>query len=297
MEEVDLSRRNYNPVGQCIYCGSDGGPAGLRREHIIPFSLKGTTTLPQASCKACEKITHAFEHTCARTIFGPLRLQHDYPTRHKHERPTHFDIAIESSGQSEQRKILIDDCPAHPILLPLFGPPGILQGRNQNDPFSDIKIAALTAPLPDDRERMENITTNGGEAVKFTIKLEIVPLLQLLAKIAYAFAIGECGVGSFKPLLPDLILGRVNHYAFLIGGAPGATGEIPPVEIDPDHCLTLGLGDVEGRQLFGVLVHLFHRFDFPIYWVVVGEPRADLVQRLEERALRADSQPQQPTAT
>lgn len=158
MEEIDFSRRNYKPVGRCIYCGSDGGSAGLRREHIIPFSLKGNTTLLQASCETCEKITRAFEHTCARTIFGPLRLQHDYPTHHRHERPTHFDITIESGGQSDQRKVLIDDCPAHPIILPLLGPPGILQGRHQNDPFSFIQVAPFTAPLPDDRERMERIT-------------------------------------------------------------------------------------------------------------------------------------------
>lgn len=120
--------------------------------------------------------------------------------------------------------------------------------------------------------------------------LEIVPLLQMLAKIAHAFTIGECGADSFKPFLPDLIRGCANHYAFLIGCADTMVGGTPPVELDPDHLLVLGYGDVEGRQLLGVLVHLFHRFDFPIYWVVVGEPSEDLVQRLEERALRADSQ-------
>lgn len=289
MEEVDFSRRNYKPVGQCIYCGSDGGSAGLRREHIIPFSLKGNTTLQQASCETCERITRDFEHTCARTIFGPLRLQHDYPTKHRHERPTHFDITIESSGQSEQRSVLVDDCPAHPILLPLLGPPGILQGRHQNDPFSFIQVAPFTAPLPDDRERIEHITSDETEEIRFTLKLEIVPLLQMLAKIAHAFTIGECGIDSFKPLLPDLIRGRASHYPFLIGGATEYERGTAPVELDPDHCLDLGYGDVEGRTLVGVKVHLFYKFNFPVYWIVVGEPTNDLVQTLEERGHRANS--------
>jgi hypothetical protein len=31
----------YEPVGVCMYCGSNGGKEGLRKEHIVPYSLGG----------------------------------------------------------------------------------------------------------------------------------------------------------------------------------------------------------------------------------------------------------------
>jgi 5-methylcytosine-specific restriction endonuclease McrA len=54
---MERSNQKYPPIGQCIYCGSDGGVDGLRDEHIVPYSLGGHAELKEASCRSCEKIT------------------------------------------------------------------------------------------------------------------------------------------------------------------------------------------------------------------------------------------------
>jgi hypothetical protein len=68
---INLVRNVFPPVGRCIYCGSDGGPDGLREEHIIPYSLGGNAVLEEASCSRCEAITSYLEGYAANVIFIP----------------------------------------------------------------------------------------------------------------------------------------------------------------------------------------------------------------------------------
>jgi hypothetical protein len=79
VSEADLDARLYEPVGQCIYCGST---KGLTDEHIFPKFLWGRAVLPKASCECCRRLTSAFELTCARFIFGRFRVVRDLPTDH-----------------------------------------------------------------------------------------------------------------------------------------------------------------------------------------------------------------------
>jgi hypothetical protein len=73
----DHTTKRYPPVGRCIYCGVS---YDLREEHIVPFSLGGVLILPKASCRKCENITHRFEYTCARQVFGKLTVRHNLAT-------------------------------------------------------------------------------------------------------------------------------------------------------------------------------------------------------------------------
>ena len=45
MNAVVVGREEYRGFGRCIYCESDGGEAGLRDEHIIPFALGGNAVI------------------------------------------------------------------------------------------------------------------------------------------------------------------------------------------------------------------------------------------------------------
>src|SRR5438477_8029980 len=60
--------------GVCIYCGSDGGASGLRREHVVPFSLGGRYVLQKASCRACEDVTKKLDGYLANVIFRHFRV-------------------------------------------------------------------------------------------------------------------------------------------------------------------------------------------------------------------------------
>src|ERR1700684_3236937 len=74
-------QRVYDPVGYCIYCGGDGLPGRLTDEHIIAESLGGMLILPDASCKACQEITGAFEGYNAGRLFSPIRRQYNFPSK------------------------------------------------------------------------------------------------------------------------------------------------------------------------------------------------------------------------
>lgn len=74
----------YPSPGMCIYCGAKDN---LSDEHIIPFALGGNLILQKSSCPDCAKITSDFELTCLRTMYGPLRLLYNLPTRRPKKRP------------------------------------------------------------------------------------------------------------------------------------------------------------------------------------------------------------------
>src|SRR5438552_18955483 len=74
-------QHEYAPIGKCIYCGGDGSPGRLTREHIIPDSLGGMLELPDASCSDCQKITSACEGENAGKIFRPIRRQFKMPSK------------------------------------------------------------------------------------------------------------------------------------------------------------------------------------------------------------------------
>jgi len=46
----DVQGKSHPRFGRCIFCGSDGGADGLRREHIMPKSLGGQAAIQKASC-------------------------------------------------------------------------------------------------------------------------------------------------------------------------------------------------------------------------------------------------------
>ena len=82
--EEDIQGKRYSPVGECIYCGLNGGADGLRSEHIIPYSLGGKTELPEASCSKCEGITSYLDGYLARAIYYHLRVHTGTQSRSGH---------------------------------------------------------------------------------------------------------------------------------------------------------------------------------------------------------------------
>src|SRR5262245_1110250 len=90
----------FPPVGRCIYCDTADGP--LSKEHVIPFGLGGNFILPRASCKACAKITSAFERTCLRQMYGDLRTKYGAPSRRPKKRPKYIPLIVNRGGEHVQ---------------------------------------------------------------------------------------------------------------------------------------------------------------------------------------------------
>ena len=96
----------------------------------------------------------------------------------------------------------------------------------------------------------------------------------MIAKIAHAHTVAQCGIGTFRPLLLDFILGKDVRRLHLVGGqmeVPKPTpGEFGRIRIY-DHVAASGVNYVMAD------VHLFRSSGAPVYTVVVGETNGEIV--------------------
>jgi hypothetical protein len=74
MTPQNIQGREFEGVGFCIFCGSDGHGRGLRDEHIIPYCLGGKAIMQKASCAECEAITSYIDGYLGRRVFYDYRL-------------------------------------------------------------------------------------------------------------------------------------------------------------------------------------------------------------------------------
>jgi hypothetical protein len=121
--------------------------------------------------------------------------------------------------------------------------------------------------LPGFAERVGRLNAKHGfnDGISLGNQGDCTDLARMLAKIGHGYAMAELGLGSFKPLLTDIILNRppmhIGHY---VGGL---FGHMP--KADDLHLITLS--DFWRRNLVVVEVQLFADRELPVYVVVVGE--------------------------
>ena len=265
---VDVSAfpsRRYAPVGRCIYCGTFS--AKLGKEHIIPFGLAGNAlVLAKASCGTCESITGGFEQSCLRTILGPFRLRVGSPTRNPKERPDKLPLTLAKLVREEPVATETILVPVQEFPLVFLGlrmrAAGIL---SRDDPAESDKIIDFALWTRHNEEDTKKYMGAAGSAVRLG---QIKPRFfgQMVAKIAYSWAVAEFGYGNFKPLVTDFILGKTGIMNHWVGG----DWEIPP----PTKAAFEIKGTVReerGRKFLLVNVRLFSFFETPQYHVVVGE--------------------------
>jgi hypothetical protein len=252
----------HPPVGRCIYCGSEGSRSEpLGAEHIVPLGLGGDWILPRASCKACATITGEIERYCQREMYGTVRVRMQLPTRRPGGHPTMLPLdIIRPDGRRERRLVPSGKAPMA-VLGFRFPPPGLLRGV---PPAVNFEGELIAKPVDDEAWR------NRPEMERFKIgQINMLTFARMLAQIAHAYMVATAGLGSFRPFLPDLILGRSTTAPYWVGGDPH-----PPAldtatalhHVYRQDCLRAG------RQYFLVAVHLFSVASMPRYPVVVGEP-------------------------
>jgi hypothetical protein len=270
-------------------------------EHPVPEALKGEHELPAASCASCSEITGAFEGHVLDLMFAPLRAQYSiYGKRHK-GRPKHRRKAIDfpltfnlADGTKYRVRVNPSQYPLATV-WPLFDTPGLVSGQPQDAPFPDMvndKSRRLVL-VPSDLEKRAAILfatylrNAKSLSVRATVPLE--PFCRLLAKIAYATAIGiESRDIARKGLatlawsvgIPQFIRGLPGapHAPYLVGCAHTAD-DSRVTSIASGH----GMHEVvvyrhpyENGALVYARVQLFALFPTPVYEVILG--RAFILQ-------------------
>lgn len=249
------------PINRCIYCGATD--CDLSKEHIIPYALDGESYLPKASCKSCANITHRFELTCARSVFGNFRMRHKVQTRHKNERPDLIAVRVLQPDGNEREVLIPPEEYPNQQFYYIYREAGLLRGIPSNLVSPEWRVGS--AASMNDLVAFEK--KHGGKFA-FVQRFYPVEFARLIAKIGYCYAVGTLGLGAFTPLVVDLILGRTEHFAPLIGSTWGFLG---PLQIAATHTLSFGGRTINDRTFIIVNVRLFAITNSPSYHVVVGE--------------------------
>ena len=260
-------KRVYPPVGQCIYCGDT---TDLTIEHIIPHGLGGKLELPESSCLKCCKLTSTFEHTCLRTMYGPLRLLYNLPSRRKKKRPKTLPLKVKLTPSDEWTYTKVEQ-EKYPFLI-LF-PHLIIPKEISNDFTSDYQGPATNkfwirgaSPSFVFNDLLKQLVSElGVHSIMPEAKAQISEFCQMLAKIGHSFVVAEFGIDTFRPfLIPHILKSELADCDRFIGG-------LNQDEVPSNNLHELSIVNAEKDTLVIVRIRLLARLGTPTYYVVVGE--------------------------
>ncbi len=267
-EIADFEKLQYPRVGYCIYCGST---EDLRREHIIPFGLGGTATLPEASCKNCERITGQFEGNVLRGSMWPARTLSGIRSRRPGDAPSTYPLTIVRNGVTKEVQLPVEE---YPVLLPMpiFKPPGYLTGEAQGTGINVIGIDTLCF----ENNPQDVGKRLGASEIKVSARRDKpTDFARMLAKIGYSFTVATVGREKIKEnYVVPMILGQDEHFGTWVGTIE--SGNIFPSLL---HRLKITLQG-EGN-LIVTEVQLFAQAPGPTYGVVVGRIEAGSIVNIK----------------
>jgi hypothetical protein len=245
-------------IGKCVYCGSTDN---LTDEHIVPYGLNGPWQLLEGSCKACNKITSAFEGTVLHEYFTLARAALGLRTRHRRNRPKEFSFEVDREGRKDTIKVPVTDCPAI-FMMRILEEPGYIVKRGNEDSVKTIAVSlhGINPTELEDKFDIEGISINahfsGGHCFE-----------RMLAKIAYGMTILAYGSEALKEcyVLP-CILGLKHDVGYWVGSS-GRRISTLPAEKKVLHRIGLALNNGEIR----IFIRLFAHLKTPEYLVIVGK--------------------------
>lgn len=106
-----------------------------------------------------------------------------------------------------------------------------------------------------------------------TPDFSISDVCRFLAKIAHCYAVAGL-LDSFKPTLPDIILGRSDHYAEFIGGPKHQPAATSSSLWELYHWFPIK----DGKPVLVIGFRIFGSLGAPAYEVVAGEFPGALVE-------------------
>jgi len=268
-EDIQGKKVPVEGGGVCIYCGSDGGHAGLHDEHIMPYSLGGNAELLAASCSACEKITSYLDGYLANATYKHVRVHADIQSRSGH--PKVLPALVDIQGNE---RVLDLEPNKHPYFLhmPVWCPPRLMLGDQPSPDFGEAKAHVYWYVPPDIRKTLGLSRGDIAQIRDNTPMPNLPTFARALAKIAYCHAIYVFGLGGFRSLmLPDIILGRSPNIPFFVGSDPG----LPPPPDSRKVLIQRTRLHYRRLRLITVRIRLFAHSGtpdrgMPFYEVVVG---------------------------
>jgi hypothetical protein len=268
------NRQVWGPVGRCIYCDRTDD---LTREHVLPFSLGGNWVLQKASCPTCRDLTRDLEEIVTRDMLGTARLQFNYPTRHKRQRPSHIPLRIKRGGKMERVSVPIANSPTLPIGLPMFDFPRVLT-RSPSIPLLPLSQIWLWRPPNNEYEQrlQRNIKLRPGDQILGDLHIDPAAFLRVLCKIGFAAAAAHYGLDNIPLTLRPYILGENRN----LNDVAGKSDYRPPVLPGKSDQTTTYVYDAGDKLFLMVLIDLFRPLDAPTYSVVVGEISVSLAMRV-----------------
>lgn len=267
-----INRHLYPPMGRCLYCGATTSKSvRLSDEHMIARSLGGVSIIPEASCLDCAKITSYLEGYCANNIFNSLRVQRRLPTRRPKKRPTHLPTYFEVNGLVTQHLVN----PAESVssfAVYLLPPPGIVAGRLPSNSYDFIQERLIWTIANSVRHFSYAAKIGATRTIAVAKGTSPYVFARMLAKIAHAYASAQGHLVGFRPLLPDIILGKSDKIPYLVGMLDPITPprQVPGWVLSAHYC-RLGYMTTPQRQLCFATVRLFGLLPTPTYTVIVGE--------------------------
>jgi hypothetical protein len=217
--------------------------------------------LPEASCKACQKIiSREIETPVIRQEWGAFRAKRQLPTRKPKNRQKH--IVIRNQNDDPSATIPVIDH-ATPVPLYKFDEARILNGLGPG--ADDLRWTMVLLASHDEEIAMRHKYPQWDGTHR--IKVQPYPFARLLAKIGHGYATAELGIDAFTPLTCDLIRGLSDDYFYTVGGS----WDIPP-PVNRNHITDISIKVVNpGRALLRVDIRLFPTVGTPIYHVIAGE--------------------------
>lgn len=259
------AKRRFQPVGQCIYCGSQDS---LSDEHVIPFGLGGTLILPKASCQSCANITKVFEQRLLRGHWWAYRRKVGMKSRHPTEQPDTFPVIFEyPSGEKVREQISPEEYPF--LLICDFDVPSFLNGSFV--PGVPVAKVFLKPLVP--AHEMPHVKRHGIKGIpKLTIEMNfnVEDFVRLLAKIALAYAIGRRSLSAFAEIfVKEIVCGLTDGALSYVGRSIITSMNVSGV----GH--VHALREETHGDLLIVYIVLFQKLDknMPVYQVVVGRLR------------------------
>jgi hypothetical protein len=271
MENIEGKKVPVKGGGVCIYCGWDGGEQGLRDEHVVPYSLGGSTELLTASCSDCEAVTSYLDGYMANAIFGHLRVHIGLQSRSGH--PVSLPTTIEIADGKRAVDLATEN---HPYFLnmPIWRPPGFMIGKQISDGFGDAGRFTYWYVPPNLRDVIGLRDGDVARIIDTSRSHNLSAFARGLARIGYCNAVMKYGLDGFRPLAtPDIILGRYPNIAYFVGSDP--TPPSPPYPRGVQHSVALGSIIYSNTKFLTATIRLFgdsgaNDRGMPFYTVIYG---------------------------
>lgn len=245
-------------IGECIYCGSK---TNLTKEHIVPYGLgcPPEWVLYEGSCRACARITSAFERHVLKEYFGEPRATIGLPTYRKKNRPKSVHLQLLRGRRSFAVSLPAGECPTL-ITMPHLKVPACM---GDYDYERGVMVVGCSLHGPSDmKERLARLDADG-----FSVSVSgvLVSFARMLAKIAYGMSILQFGLHAFKEVfvLP-CILGQKDDAGRWVG-----CSQEPAILPEVDKLLHR-VEVVSSNSVVGVYIRLFANYRTPVYLVFLG---------------------------